>query len=73
MVEQCELVGEERIRGKFGREFGEQLVRVIHLMLALAGKGQPGFREHLQIVAVVGGSLQLLGQAMAIKQVIAEH
>ena len=66
MIEQSQLVGEERIRGKFGREFSEQLVRVIDLMLALAGEGQPGFREHLQIVAVFGGSLQLLQSAFAI-------
>jgi hypothetical protein len=57
MIDQTKFVYEKRIRGKFSHEFGEQLSRVVGLMLALASESQPGLGERLQIVAVLGRAL----------------
>jgi hypothetical protein len=44
MADQREFTGENRVRGEFGRQLGEQLARAFRLMLALAGESQPRFR-----------------------------
>src|ERR1700728_3944199 len=60
MIDQTKFADEKRIRGEFGHELGEQLSCVDSLMLALASERQPGLRERLQIMTVVGRALQLL-------------